>query len=86
MVLPPCFIFTKGETEVLRCELSVHIFSVSGCGARSPPRDGSRALQLWDLEPGSPDSSEGVPLPPRATPEAPWSARSPPAGSSWPAS
>lgn len=48
----------------------------------------SLTLQLWDwgwLRP-EPRRSEGGPLSPRVTQEAPWSARSPPAGSSWPAS
>ena len=76
-------VFFEAETEVLRCEFSA--CEETHPTTMAPPvtcSSGSGARCGW----GAPTPPEGVPLSPRVTRGAPWSARSPPAGSSWLAS
>lgn len=82
-------VFLEEETEVLRCELSAMCApwarGETHPATRAPPMtchsgSGARCGR------GAPTPPEGVPLSPRVTRGAPWSARSPLVGSSWPAS
>lgn len=82
-------VFFEAETEVLRCEFSA-TSAPWACeethpATRAPPMTRSSGSGARYGQ-GAPNPPEGVPLSPRVTQGAPWSARSPLAGSSWPAS